>query len=75
MPYYRAHILDQLGALTGAVDLDCVDDEAAKERVRVVLDGHPGEVWRLVARFEPDNPSKGFWQSIRFFYRSRRSLQ
>lgn len=57
MPHYRVHILDQLGGLAGAVDFECVDDEAAKERVRVVLDGHPGEVWRLVARFELDNPS------------------
>ena len=57
MPQYRVHILDQLGRLTGAVDLDFTDDEAAKERVSLILDGHCGELWRLVTLFELDNPS------------------
>jgi hypothetical protein len=57
MPHYRVHILDQHGDLIGAVTLDCIDDEAAKERVREVLEGHRGELWRLVTMFEPDGPS------------------
>jgi hypothetical protein len=56
MPHYRVHILDRRGDLVGAVDLDCVDDdEATKELVKDVLNGHGGEIWRLVTVFEPDN--------------------
>jgi len=55
--HYRVHILDRRGKLLGAVDLDCIDDEAAVERVREVLDGHGRELWRLVTVFEPDSPS------------------
>ena len=57
MPRYRVHILGRRGDLVGAVDLDCDDDEAAKARVREVLDGRGAEVWRLVTVLEPDGPS------------------
>jgi len=57
MPHYRVHILDQRGDLTGAIDLDCADDEAAIERVGAVLEGGSGEIWRLVTLFELDGPS------------------
>jgi hypothetical protein len=53
MPHYRVHILDRHGDLLGAVDLDCTVDEAAKERIEQVLDGHGGELWRRVAVFQP----------------------
>lgn len=46
-----------LRALIGAFDLDCTDDEAARERVREVLDSRGAELWRRVALFEPDGPS------------------
>jgi hypothetical protein len=51
------HILDQLGNLLGAVDVDCTDDEAAKERLREVADGCVVELWRLTTVFEADSPS------------------
>ena len=56
MPSYRVHILDQRGDLKGALAFDCADDKAATERVRALLeDGeHGAELWRLVARREPD---------------------
>jgi hypothetical protein len=57
MSQYRVHILDRNGELLGAVDVDCADDEAAKERVEEVLDGHAGELWRRVAVFRSNNPS------------------
>ncbi len=57
MPHYRVHILDERGDLRVAVGLDCADDEAAKDRVREMLEGHGGELWRLVALFELDKPS------------------
>lgn len=57
MQHYRVHILDRSGRLMGAVDADYTDDEAAKERIRDVLKGHGGELWRLVAVFGPDGPS------------------
>ena len=58
MPHYRLHILDQLGDLLGAVDLDCTDDEAAKERTEEVLLGQDGELWRRVAVFQPNETSE-----------------
>ncbi len=57
MPHYRVHILDQGGDLKGAIDLDCADDEAAREHVAAVLEGHCGELWRFVTLYEPDSPS------------------
>lgn len=57
MPHYRVHILDRGGDLLGAIDLDCVDDEMALERVSNVQDCYRRELWRLVAKSEPENPS------------------
>ena len=57
MPHYRLYILDERGDVEGAVDLDCTDDEAAKERTKVVLKDQCGELWRLVSVSDPDNPS------------------
>lgn len=57
MPHYRVHILDPLGGLLGAVDVDCADDEAAIERTEEVLGDHGGELWRRVALLQPHNLS------------------
>ena len=57
MPHYRLYILDQRGDVEGAVDLDCVDDEAAKERTKLVLRDQCGELWRLITASDLDNPS------------------
>ena len=58
MPHYRVHILDQFGNLLGAVDLDCTDDDAAKERIEQLLSGQGGELWRRVAVFESNETSE-----------------
>lgn len=58
MPHYRIHILDQLGDLLGAVDLDCADDKAAEERIGQVLLGQGGELWRRVAVLQPNETSE-----------------
>jgi hypothetical protein len=56
MPQYRVYILGKQGDPVSAVGLDCADDEVAKERVKDLVSGREGELWRLVALFEPDNP-------------------
>ncbi len=58
MPHYRVHILDRLGNLLGAVDLDCTDDEAAEKRIEQILVGQGGELWRRVAVFQPNESSE-----------------
>jgi hypothetical protein len=57
MPLYRVHILGAVGELLGAVDVNCIDDEAAIERTEEVLGGHGGELWRRVALIQPHNLS------------------
>jgi hypothetical protein len=57
MPHYRLYILGKCGDVEGAVDLDCIDDDAAKERTKAVLGDHCGELWRLVTASDTDDPS------------------
>ncbi len=54
MPHYRAYILDEQGHLMGALRIDCIDDETAKEQTKQLLDGHDGELWQLVEIFSSD---------------------
>jgi hypothetical protein len=42
MAEYRAYILAPDGQITGAVDLKCPNDEAAKQ----LVDGHDVELWQ-----------------------------
>ncbi|QOG23487.1 MULTISPECIES: hypothetical protein [Bradyrhizobium] len=45
---YRAYILDDDGRITGVVhELDCANDEEAKEKAAQLLDGHDLDVWQL----------------------------
>lgn len=57
MPHYRLYILDKRGDVEGAVDLDCSDDETAKERMKVVLRDQRGELWRLVTASDLNDSS------------------
>jgi hypothetical protein len=59
MPHYRAYILDEHGRLMGAVSLDCIDDETAKEQAKRLVDGHDVELWQLVASFSSNDPLCG----------------
>ena len=52
MPHYRAYLFDEHGQLVGAVDFDCIDDEAAGAHAEE-LDGRT-ELWRQVPLPEPE---------------------
>ena len=55
MPVYRAYIVGQHGLFIRAVDMDCVDDDAAIESARHLVDSHDVELWerdRPIARFD-----------------------
>jgi len=58
MPQYRAYILDEHGHLMGAVDFDCADDDAAKERAEQLVAGRDGELWKRVALFDRSVPEE-----------------
>ena len=50
---YRAYLIGRDGHIVHRVDILCVDDEAAKERARLLVDSHTVELRqgaRLVAR-------------------------
>jgi glycine cleavage system regulatory protein len=52
---YRAYIIGLDGHFYRSVSLDCVDDAAAVEQARQLLDGHDIELWQLdrkVIRFD-----------------------
>ena len=60
MRRYRAYIVNQDSHLVGAINLDCTDDQTAKEHVkRLTDDNHVIELWRLVALVKSDNPRGG----------------
>ncbi|SFI62708.1 hypothetical protein [Bradyrhizobium sp. Gha] len=44
--HYRAYILDDDGRITGVHELDCANDEEAKEKAAQLFDGHDLDVWR-----------------------------
>ncbi len=45
MADYRAYILAPNGQITGAVDLECPNDEAAKQAAKQLVGGHDVELW------------------------------
>jgi hypothetical protein len=47
MPDYHAYTLDENGHITGRVDLMCPNDEAAKERIKRLMDSYDVELWQL----------------------------
>jgi hypothetical protein len=54
---YRAYIVGPDGHLLARIDLLCADDDAARQRARALVGGHPIELWReknLIAEFQPD---------------------
>ena len=54
---YRAYSIGRDGQIMHRVDLVGRDDEAAKERVKQMVNGHWIELWhegRRVATFEPE---------------------
>ncbi|MBR1194084.1 hypothetical protein JQ609_32455 [Bradyrhizobium sp. AUGA SZCCT0169] len=56
MHAYRAYLIKPDGHVTFRVDLLCDNDEAAKERAKLLVDSHAVELWdgpRKIAQFEP----------------------
>ncbi|MBB4377305.1 hypothetical protein [Bradyrhizobium sp. SBR1B] len=56
MATYRAYLLEETGHVASRIDLECADDEAAKERVPWLPHEHGAELWaldRLIAVFGP----------------------
>jgi len=47
---YRAYILDDDGRIIGVHELNCADDDEAKEKAAQLLDGHDLEIWRRERR-------------------------
>jgi hypothetical protein len=52
MPQYRVYLTDENGQFCGAIRFDCSDEQAAKERVRLLAGDHDGELWQLIAPFD-----------------------
>jgi hypothetical protein len=51
---YRAYLIGRDGHILHRVEMLCDDDEAAKERALLLVDGHTIELWqgmRMVATF------------------------
>ena len=54
-PAYRAYIVGRHGLFIRAIDIDCVDDAAAIESAKKLLDTHDVELWQMdrpIARFD-----------------------
>jgi hypothetical protein len=52
MADYRAYILASDGRIAKAIELDCPDDEAAKEAAKQLVDGHDVELWQRARKIE-----------------------
>lgn len=57
MREFRAYIIDGEGHITLRIDLEVQDEAEARERARLLVDGHAVELWEgatRLDRFEPD---------------------
>ncbi|MDE5453609.1 hypothetical protein GWE18_12170 [Bradyrhizobium sp. CSA112] len=55
MHAYRAYMIRRDGHIIHRVDIECDDDEAAKERAKLLVNGHDVELWdgaRKIAEFK-----------------------
>jgi hypothetical protein len=55
MSHYRAYLIARDGHHIRAVDLECVDDDAAKKRAEQMAHGTSVELWehaRRIAKFD-----------------------
>ena len=56
---YRVYLMGPDGVIISRVDLGCEDDETAKTRAELLVDGHDVELWdgaRKIAEFKTSNP-------------------
>ena len=52
MRQYRTYLIDQDGRISNAIDMECTDDEQAKECAKKFLSNRNAELWledRLIA--------------------------
>ena len=57
MPEYQAYMIGEDGHIKQRLDLVCVDEGAAKERAKLLVDNRVIELWQSdhkIATFEPD---------------------
>jgi len=47
MQQYRAYFLDEDGHISNAIDMECTDDEQAKECAKKFVSGRNAELWQL----------------------------
>ena len=55
MAHYRAYLMGRDSYVIKAVDLGCLDDDAAIKQAQKMVDGHDVELWqhaRRIAEFE-----------------------
>jgi hypothetical protein len=52
MAHYRAYLIGINGRFEKAVDLDCANDDAAKEAARRLVDDRDVELWQRDRRIE-----------------------
>ena len=50
MQEYRAYIIGPDGHIQERIDLLCADDDAAKERAQLLVNGHDVELWQFSRR-------------------------
>ena len=58
---YRAFLIGPDGHIIDSVELECENDEAAKERCKLLMDGYDIELWdgpRMVAEFKISEPNR-----------------
>jgi hypothetical protein len=57
MPEYRVYTIDRNGHIAGLpAIIEALDDQAAREKAKLGLNGHTIEVWigpRRIAKFDP----------------------
>jgi hypothetical protein len=71
MPQYRVYLTDENGQFCGAIRFDCSDEQAAKERVRLLAGDHDGELWQLITPFDSLRelkPRLGIWRREMMFH-------
>ena len=54
MQHFRAYLLDQGGHISNAIDMECADEEQAKECAKKFISGRNAELWqedRLIATY------------------------
>jgi hypothetical protein len=52
MAHYRVYLIGPDGRFENAIDLDCPNDDAAKEAARQLVDGRDVELWQRDRQIE-----------------------